>query len=280
MKKFILITLFFIFSLIFSNFGYTADYYIEPTTGIKFVRIPGGCFWMGDNNGNIDEKPLHKVCVDEFYMSIYEITNEQYRKFEPKHNSGKYKGYSLNGDKQPVVNISWEDAKNFTKWLSKRNDIIFRLPTEAEWEYTARAGSRKDFYWGDNVSVICEYANVHDTTSKKTFKNFTWDNFQCNDGFAVTAPVGSFKPNKFGLYDMLGNVWEWTEDVYAHDYYLKSPLRNPKGPKPELNKENKRVIRGGGWPCKPSLVRLASRNWDYQDSISVRIGFRIVMIKN
>lgn len=111
-----------------------------------------------------------------------------------------------------MVNVSWYDATNFAKWLSKETGQKFRLPTEAEWEYTARAGTKTSRFWGNNPDEACQYANVADLTVKKRWA--TWIVHNCEDNYLVAAPVGSFNPNGFGIYDMLGNVWEWVQDVY------------------------------------------------------------------
>jgi len=130
---------------------------IEPNTGMEFVFIKGGCFEMGDSvgDGDANERPVHTVCVSDYSIAKFEVTNEQFRKFRPQHNSGTYEGLSLNGDKQPVVNVSWYDAVAFAKWLSEKTGKIYRLPTEAEWEYAARAGTKTSRFWGNNPDEAC-----------------------------------------------------------------------------------------------------------------------------
>ncbi len=226
-----------------------------------------------------DEGPVHKVCVDGFWMGKYEVTNAEYRQFKLGHDSGSYKGNSLNGGKQPVVMVSWEEAKAFAEWLSRKSERKFRLPTEAEWEYACRAGTTMVRFWGDGEELVCNYANVNDLNSLfilpfsfKRKNKFSWDNFSCDDGYAVTAPVGNFKSNYFGLYDMLGNVWEWSSDWYGGNYYKNSPVQNPQGP----GSGSDRVSRGGGWGSGPRGVRSAIR---YRFSPSFRchsLGFRLV----
>jgi formylglycine-generating enzyme required for sulfatase activity len=230
---------------------YAEQAYTEPKTGMEFVLIKGGCFQMGDSygDGDINERPVHEVCLSDYYMGKYEVTNAQYRKFKPTHNSGKHEGMDLNGDKQPVVHVSWEDATQFARWLSKETGKTFRLPTEAEWEYAARAGSKTSRFWGNNPDDACIYANVADATAKKRWP--TWIAHNCDDKYAVSAPVGSFKPNAFGLYDMLGNVWEWVQDVYDGTAYSKHPRHNPVYEVPG----EYRVERGGGWNNGPLGIR-------------------------
>ncbi|TAN43688.1 MAG: hypothetical protein EPN22_09695 [Nitrospirae bacterium] len=231
--------------------------YKDPTTGMEFVSVKGGCYQMGDTfgDGDSDEKPVHEVCVDDFYMGKYEVTNAQYRQFKPSHDSKSYEGVSLNGDSQPVVEVSWNDAKEYAEWLSSRTGQRYRLPTEAEWEYAARGGSSSRNYWGSSKDEACRYANVADRTAKRKWSS--WTTHECEDGYEGTAPVGRFQPNSFGLYDMMGNVWEWTSDWYGKDYYSSSPRNNPTGP----SSGEYRVLRGGSWIGIPQIVRAALRSW-------------------
>ncbi|MBW2050537.1 MAG: formylglycine-generating enzyme family protein, partial [Deltaproteobacteria bacterium] len=115
----------------------------DPVTGMEFVWVEGGCFEMGSTSGDSDEKPVHQVCLDGFWMGKYEVTNRQFRLFRPGHDSRDYKGHSLNGENQPAVYVSWEDAKAFAQWLTRKNGerYTFRLPTEAQWEYACRGGT-------------------------------------------------------------------------------------------------------------------------------------------
>lgn len=199
--------------------------YIDPTTGMEFVHVKGGCYQMGspvsEKNRDGDEKQ-HEVCVDGFYMGKYEVTNKEYRRYRSSHDSKEYKSKSLNKEIQPAVYISWEDAQDYATWLSGKTGKEIRLPTEAEWEYAARGGTESVRYWGDSADSACTYANVNDKTSKQV-NAFSWDNFSCDDGYAVTSPAGSFRPNRYGLYDMLGNVWEWCSDQYGKKLLLFKP---------------------------------------------------------
>lgn len=250
--------------------------FTDPTTGMEFVLVPGGCFQMGSpssekDRGN-DEGPVHEVCVDSFYLGKYEVTNHQFWLFRSRHDSKEFKGNSLDGEQQPVVFVSWQDASDYAQWLSDSGGRSFRLPTEAEWEYAARGGRATSRYWGDDPDSACRYANVHDRTSKNV-NGFEWQNHNCDDGHAVTAPVGSFQPNDFGLYDMLGNVWEWTADWYGNDYYGNSPRQNPTGPLTGSS----RVGRGGGWSTWPSFMRAADRRGFRPDVAEFHLGFRLAL---
>ena len=265
-----------------------AQTFTDPETGMEFVWVPGGSFQMGQTASEKEdiikeigrdkfekycacELPRHRVCVDGFWMGKYEVTNAQYRRFISGHSSESFKGHSLNGDEQPVVEVSCDDAIVYAEWLSsKSGSRRFRLPSEAEWEYACRAGTTTVCFWGDDVSPACRYANVGDKTAQKEWS--TWTVHDCDDGVMVTAPVGSFQPNGFGLYDMLGNVWEWCSDWFGEDYYKESPERNPRG----LSSGTYRIARGSCWDSPPRYVRSASRNKRRPDNRGYALGFRLV----
>ena len=254
------------------NAAHAESPYVDPSTGMKFVFIKGGCFQMGDSvgEGEPSERPAHEVCVSDFYLGQDEVTNGQFKKFRPQHNSGKSQGISLDEEKQPVVNVSWEDAVGFAQWLSQKSGQTYRLPTEAEWEYAARAGSNQSRFWGNNPNEACTYANVADLKAKEHREK--WTVFSCNDGYAVSAPVGSFKPNGYGLYDMMGNVWEWCEDVYNSEAYTKLPKDNPL----YAGYGEYRVMRGGGWSNGPLGIRSSHRVGLSPDFGHHSLGFRLV----
>jgi len=284
----------------------------EPKTGMTFVWAPGGCFQMGqteaekryliddageDNYNKYfdDEKPRHEVCVDGFWMARHEVTVDQFREFvtdtDYKTDAEKDGGcYSYDGEwkkkegtswrnppileqdgSHPVACVSWNDAKAFAKWLSKESGTEFRLPTEAEWEYACRAGTTTIRFWGEGPDDACRYANVHDRTSKRVNK-FDWKHHACDDGYAVTAPVGTFQPNAFGLYDMLGNVWEWCEDVYDKNAYSKHGRKNPV----VTSGGSFRVFRGGSWYSGPWDVRCANRFGVDPGVRNDDVGFRLL----
>jgi len=251
---------------------HAAASYIDPSTGMELVFLKGACYEMGDSvgDGDTNERPVHDVCVSDFYIGKYDVTNAQFRQFKPAHNSGAYEKLTLNDDKQPVVNVSWEDAQAFAKWLSKKTGQTYRLPTEAEWEYAARAGTKTGRFWGNNPDDACQYANVADMTAKKRWPR--WTSFFCDDGFAVSAPVGSFKPNGYGLYDMLGNVWQWTQDVYSSEAYTRLPKNDPL----YEGSGEYRVMRGGGWSNGPLGVRASHRVGLTPAFGHHALGFRLV----
>ncbi len=250
----------------------------EPVTGLEFVWIKPGCFLMGsptkEKERSEDEGPVHQVCVDGFWMSRTVVTNAQFRAFQKDHDSGRFHGHSLNGDSQPAVEVSWRDANNFCQWLTGQNggQYHFRLPTEAEWEYASRAGTETSRYWGNDSSKACVHENVADYTAQKQLA--LQSIHQCDDGYATTAPVGSFRPNPFGLYDMLGNVLQWCEDIYGVDAYVQLDKNNPENIDESMGQS--RVIRGGCWHDPPGEARCAKRRNGLPDTRSNDLGFRIV----
>ena len=168
-------------------------------------------------------------------------------------------------DEHPVVNVSWNDAVEFCKWLSRKEGKTYRLPTEAEWEYACRAGTTTRYYSGDDPETLAKVGNVADATAKAKFPDWTCT-IKASDGYVFTAPVGKFKPNSFGLYDMHGNAWQWCADWYGAEYYAKSPVDDPAGP----DSGNVRVLRGGSWCRWPLSSRSATR---YRYSPDFRYGY-------
>jgi len=243
----------------------------DPYLGMEFVWVPGGCYEMGDifGDGDSDEKPVHEVCVNGFWMGRYEVTVGQFRRFVEE--TG-YKGNGINysgcagmadpnfsqDDNHPVVCVSWNEAKAFAKWLSKKTGHKFRLPTEAEWEYACRSGGKKLKYGtstGDLSHDLANYAGGRDK-------------------WKYTAPVGSFPPNELGIYDMSGNVWEWCQDWHDGNYYRRSPKNNPQGP----SSGKCHVLRGGSWGINPWNLRCANRLWYDPDDRLDDFGFRLVRL--
>ena len=157
-----------------------------------------------------------------------------------------------------MVNVSWNDAVAFCKWLSKKEGKTYRLPTEAEWEYACRAGTTTRYYSGDDPETLAKVGNVADAAAKAKFPDWRWT-IKANDGYVFTAPVGKFKPNAFGLYDMHGNAWQWCADWYGEEYYAKSPVDDPTGP----DTGDFRVLRGGFWGGWPNYTRSATRVRDF-----------------
>lgn len=266
---------------------------IIGSDGASMALIPSGEFQMGSDE-NESEKPIHTVYLDSFCMDKYEVTNAQYRKFvqatghkEPVRyiymdinvNSDDWvywkpwSNKNYNGDNQPVTSVSWEDAKAYADWAGER------LPTEAEWEKAARGGLvGKKYVWGDNWPPPEDSGNFGDEAAKREFSDNDEGIPGYDDGYAYPAPVGSFKPNGYGLYDMAGNVWEWCIDCYDPSYYNKSPKSNP------VNDEfwAPAVMRGGS--CWSSLSYIPSMRVAYRgsggnpsDTKYDDVGFRCAM---
>ena len=221
--------------------------------GMEFVLIPSGTFKMGSSNGESDEKPIHSVTISEaFYMGKYEVTQKEWKAVMGD-NPSRFKG-----DKLPVEQVSWNDIQEFIKKLNqKEGGTKYRLPTEAEWEYAARAGSNSKWSFGDNESQLGDYA---------------WYGSNSN---SQTHPVGQKKPNKYGLYDVHGNVWEWVQDWYDSNYYSSSPKTDSKGP----SSGSYRVFRGGSWDYSAVSARSAYRYITGPVSRRGIIGFRLVRLQ-
>lgn len=262
------------------------NHWQEPLTHLQFIEIPAGCFDLGSPETEPErfsnESLVPNVCVKSFWLSDSEVTNAQYRLFQAKHHSRHYLGQNLNGEQQPVVYVTWAEAQAFAEWLGRYHQgrYHFRLPTEAEWEYAARAGNSQARFW-DNIASghDCEFANVNDSSSlaHNPFNGFSdWKKgaSSCDDGFAVTAPVKRFYPNAFGLYDMLGNVWEWTCSAYMPTQQHRADLAQHCGLitifKPE------RVIKGGAWGFRTRFIRAAARYPEPMWHQTHYVGFRLV----
>jgi len=246
----------------------------DGSQGPEMVWIPGGSFRMGDiqGRGDSDEQPVHSVSVSRFAMGRYEVTFAEYDKFAEATGRGKPDDEGWGRGNRPVINVSWDDATAYTNWLSRQTGQSYRLPTEAQWEYAARAGTTTSRYWGNDPNEACRYANVNDNTSKQK-NGYSWAHHNCTDGYAQTAPVGRFKPNAFDLFDMLGNVWEWTCSEFEDKYAGKEQRCADGG--------SRLVFRGGSWYVPfGGFVRAANRHWDSLDnrrsrSRSYFVGFRL-----
>jgi formylglycine-generating enzyme required for sulfatase activity len=242
---------------------------------MELVWVPPGCFAMGSPDAEKDrsanEAP-HQACPRGFWIGKYEVTNAQYQRFDATHDSGSYESYSLNGAEQPVVRASWQEAVAYADWLSAKTGSRYRLPTEAEWEYAARGGKTNSRDWGENPSQACRYANIYDETARKA-KPFNWANYPCEDGQVVAATVGKYAANGFGLYDLLGNVAEWTCSEYDNTYGGGETRCADRG----ATAIGRRVLRGGSWSDYPGLVRFAYRFPAAPEYRKFDLGFRLVL---
>jgi formylglycine-generating enzyme required for sulfatase activity len=172
-------------------------------------------------------------------------------------------------DSHPVLCVSWNDARAYAQWLSKKTGKRYRLPTEAEWEFAARAGSPAARYWGDDPVQACRFANVADQSRQQTWG--FGQKHECTDGHYFTAPAGGYVPNRFGLYDMLGNVWEWTEDC-ANASYAGAPSDGSAWLAGDCAQ---RMLRGGSWSTVPRFARSATRHKNTADHRDNLTGFRL-----
>ena len=241
---------------------------------LKFVSIPSGCFQMGSpDDEKVSyryEKPAHRVCLDSFEMGKFHVTREQWAKVMP-HNSDP--SSFKNTENLPIESISWNEAKTFYRLMNIFGKETYRFPTDAEYEYATRAGTKTARYWGDRIENACEYENISSIERRKDNQEAPVAN--CKDGYVTTAPVGTYKPNPFGLHDMLGNVFSYTEDCW-HDSYIDAPTDG----RAWINKScDLHVLRGGGWDAPPSIVRSANRYYEANDARSNGHGFRLVRIK-
>lgn len=217
---------------------------------------------MGDvfNEGEVDEKPVHEVCLDDFYIGKYEVTQKQWIVLMDSNPSA----YPL-GDQYPVEWISWNDAIVYINKLNKISKETYRLPTEAEWEYACRAGNQ-------NLRFGTKTGTLDHTLAN--FGSGNWGEGDIKDGYLYTSPVGSYPPNPFGLYDMSGNVFEWVSDWKSlnENYYKKSPKFNPQGSK----KSPRKVGRGGSWNFGTSHQRCSNRFSNWPEFRCLSYGFRLV----
>jgi sulfatase modifying factor 1 len=225
--------------------------YRDPVTGMELVLIKGGCYDMGDTfgDGGVDEKPVHEVCLKDFYLGKNEVTQGQWKRV-----MGDNPSHFKESDENPVEKISWNDAKEFIRRLNKMSGKSYRLPTEAEWEYAARSGGKREKWAG--------------TSNESELRDYAW--FSNNSG-NKTHPVRQNRPNGLGLYDMTENVWEWVSDWHDKDYYRSSPKNDPPGPSSGQSK----VFRGGSWYRGPGNVRAAYRGKNVPSIRYNSIGFRL-----
>jgi len=220
---------------------------VNPQTGMEFVFVPGGCFPMGSTSGNSNEKPVHDVCLSDFYIGKHEVTQGQWRKIMGANPSR----FNRCGDNCPVEQVSWTEAGEFINRLNSIAGTKFRLPTEAEWEYACRSGGKEESFCGGN-----------------DIDSLAWHNG--NSG-GKTHPVGGKRPNDLGIFDMSGNVWEWVYDFWGE--YPGSRQQNPVASKYNTNS----VRRGGSWLYDASKSRAAWRSNGYTDDHALDIGFRLVL---
>jgi formylglycine-generating enzyme required for sulfatase activity len=231
----------------------------------EMFLIPSGRFVMGstDAYAQPNESPLTPVVLSSFYMSRLPITNGQYEKFDPSHVA---KRAPWANERHPVLYVSWNEAEAFCRWLSRVERKTYRLPTEAEWEFSARGEDGRIFPWG-SWSSVGHFANFADART-----NFPWRDPGIDDGFAETAPVGSFPrgASPFGIEDLAGNAFEWCLDTY--ETYKGREVLNPR----TSQKTQQRVYRGGSWKSRMSSLRATARASNEPGYLANDVGFRVV----
>ena len=238
-----------------------AQIWKEPGTGMEFIKIPAGCFNMGSPEGeegrNTSEGPVHKVCIEEFWVGRYEVTQQQWQQVMGKNPAYfQEKKLKKNTQQHPVEQVSWNTIQKFLTELNKdTSQPPFRLPSEAEWEYAARAGTETAYSFGDSQKDLATHAWYKDNSEDST------------------QPVGQLEPNGFGLFDMHGNVWEWCADP-NHDHYDNAPS---DGSVWEDGADTTvRMLRGGSWGSHPWGLRSANRLRNKPNYKNNSIGFRLV----
>ena len=271
----------------------------------EMVVIPPGEFLMGSSASEQgrwdDEGPQHRVTVRSFALGRFEVTRAEYEAFVSAtgrpdgdrcwtdDGRGNWEWRERNGaswrdpkfrqsDGHPVVCVSWEDAQSYVAWLRRETGERYRLASEAEWEYSARAGTSTSWYWGDSWSDQCVHANGMDLSLRRQYRRFSdydisqWDVASCDDGMVHTAPVGSYEANAFGLFDMLGNVSEWVEDC-LHEDYVGAPNDGTAWTRGDAC--GFRIVRGGGWYIGKLYFRSAFRALNSTRIRRSAIGFRV-----
>lgn len=261
----------------------------------EMVVVPPGRFMMGFDGGEPEryEGPVREVAIARpFAAGRTEVTVAQFRKFVAATGYRAARGcYAWDGkapsllpdadwadpgygrpvgDEEPAICLDWRDATAYVAWLAAKTGQPYRLLTEAEWEYVAKAGSRATFPWGDDPAAGCRYANLYDESAARAIGAPIVPT-PCDDGYAGVAPVGRFAPNAFGLHDMTGNAWEWVQDCYAMPY----PPLPVDGTAQQTTGCDRRGVRGGSWITETSRQRPTFRGRDPEDRVSQIFGFRV-----
>lgn len=274
-------------------------YSIDLGEGVamELALIPAGAFVMGDTEGFADERPTAAVSLEHpFWMGVTEVTNAQYQRFNPLHDSGYIDqhhkdhtkpGYSAHAPESPVIRVTWEEAMAFCAWLSEQTGLRCTLPTEAQWEWACRAGSAAPFWYGDRDTDFSPYANLADQsisllavsgidpqpiTNPSRYDDFLPKDTRFNDGARIMSAAGAYQPNPWGLHDMHGNVAEWTLSLYRSYPYIGNDGRNAQ------DAPGRRVARGGSWSDRPKRARAAFRLAYESWQPVFNVGFRVVVL--
>ncbi|MFT5468139.1 MAG: sulfatase modifying factor 1 [Verrucomicrobiales bacterium] len=288
----------------FSTLARNRNHGISPSHPVRISKS----FWIGSREITVAQFRAFVEATD--YETSAETNEKGALALFPEETDGPEKFQTKPGcnwrnpgfaqtDDHPVVCVSWKDAVTFCEWLSKKENRVYRLPTEAEWEFAARAGSTSMYLSGDSPDGVYEYGNVADAALEKAHPNMTLRQRIAGlkegdgDGFVYTAPTGSLKPNAWGLFDTHGNVWEWCSDRYMIEYYGELRAKavkdgsttepaetvDPTGPESTLNDQygEWRAMRGGGWTNSPITARTAWRGFGEASDSFCYTGFRVVV---
>lgn len=237
------------------------------------MLLPAGTFIMGapasDRERGPEEGPAHRVDVRPFAIGRYPVTQEQWLACVAERACRPLPAGEVH-PRRPVTDISFEDARGYAQWLARKTGKRYRLPSEAEWEYAARANVETPRFWGADSANACRFANVFDQSARRSVRDSRTPH-GCSDGFADTAPVGSFQSNAFGLYDMIGNAWQWTADCWVNDYRNASGTSAPHDPQTC----SVRTLRGGSFMSEPANARVTSRMQSDPEDRDITFGFRL-----
>ncbi len=226
-------------------------YFVDPATGMEFVFVKGGTFAMGDlyGVGWQEERPVHEVTVSDFFIGKYEVTQAQWEKVMGYNNS------KFQGADHPVDRVSWNEIQEFVEKLRAKTGVPYRLPTEAEWEFAARGGTRDKWAGTNDEAEVGDYAwYLHNSNQR-------------------SHPVGTKKPNRLGIHDMSGSLWEWVHDRFNYPF-PSDHQTDPQGPDTSW-KDDYRTYKGGAWDYIPRIVRVSSRSGKEPDYQRPWIGFRL-----
>jgi formylglycine-generating enzyme required for sulfatase activity len=249
----------------------------------EMVVVPAGSFTMGSPESEAqrgsDEGPQRRVTFTrQFAVGKFSVTFDEWDACVADGGCNRYRplDQGWGRDRRPVINVSWDDAQAYVAWLSRKTGKTYRLLSEAEWEYAARARTQPDVYrpywFGKEEKDLCQYGNGADQEAKSKISGASgWTIAPCNDGHAYTAPAGSFPANEFGLYDMAGNAWQWTADCW-NESYKAAPS---DGSALVAGDCGRRVLRGGSWINNPKVLRAANRDHNVAGLRYCFNGFRL-----
>ncbi len=239
----------------------------------KMIVVQAGVFMMGSPDGEkgrkSNEGPQRDVKISSFAVGQFEVTVKEWDACVKDGGCGGYKPRVHKRGPYPVANVSWHDAQAYVEWLKGKTGKDYRLLSEAEWEYVARAGTTTPYYFGADKGDRCKYANSVDKNSLISYLRMV-----CRDGSRLAAVVGSYKPNAFGLYDVHGNVWEWVQDEW-HPNFKDTPADGSARVEKPDSLTVDHVLRGGSWSSGPYSMRSAARYYKGKDFRSYRVGFRV-----